>query len=198
MNQKEKARDPNRGFKLDATGKLVIEEPKRGGKQDDSDSDDDIDIDDDNATKEQNNESDDDDEATENAKMKARKRKANSAMSQASGKTAGTQSRYVAGGKGIHRPLNGSSAESTRTGYSGKTGASGKTTASTSYGSEYKSKKARGDVKKKDTTYDPYAYIPLSRNSLNKRKRAKSAGQFKSVVAGARKGAAAGSKRRKL
>lgn len=201
---KEKARDPNRGFKLDVTGKLIIDEPKRGkSNQDDSDSDDDMDSANGDDAKKPNDDDDDDDEdeATENAKMKARKRKASSAMSQASGKT-GTESRYVSGGKGIHRNLNGaSSAASTRTGYSfasGKTGASAKTTKSTAYGSEYKSNKSKGDIKKKGTALDPYAYIPLSRNSLNKRKRAKSAGQFKSIVNGARKGAAAGSKRRKV
>lgn len=35
-------------------------------------------------------------------------------------------------------------------------------------GAEYKAKKAGGDVKKKGKP-DPYAYIPLSRASLNKR-----------------------------
>lgn len=205
VGQKDKARDPNRGFKTDITGKLIIEEPKRGkAGHDDSDSDDDMDSGDGEAPKEPNEGSDDDDsvdEATENAKMKARKRKASTAISQASGKT-GTESRYVSGGKGIHRSLNGtSSAASTRTGHSmasGRTAATAKTAGSTAYGTDYKSKKATGDIKKKGSAYDPYAYIPLSRNSLNKRKRAKSAGQFKSIVSGARKGAAAGSKRRKV
>lgn len=35
-------------------------------------------------------------------------------------------------------------------------------------GSEFKSKKAKGDVKKKGK-HDPFAYLPLSRNNLNKR-----------------------------
>lgn len=35
-------------------------------------------------------------------------------------------------------------------------------------GSEYKSKKARGDIKKQGK-HDPYAYLPLSRKNLNKR-----------------------------
>lgn len=190
-------RDPNRGFKVDISGKLIIEEPKRGkSNQDDSDSDDDDENENANGNnKDHVDDSDDDDEAAENAKLKARKRKASSAVSQASGKT-GTESRYVSGGKGIHRPLNGTSAASMRSGHSfasGKSGATAKTN-----GTEYTSKKAKGDIKKKGTALDPYAYIPLSRNSLNKRKRAKNAGQFKSVVAGARKGAAAGAKRRKV
>lgn len=35
-------------------------------------------------------------------------------------------------------------------------------------GSEYKSKKAKGDIKKKGKL-DPYAYLPLRRSNLNKR-----------------------------
>lgn len=125
--------------------------------------------------------------------MKSRKRKASSSLSQASGKT-GTSSKYVAGGKGIHRPLNG--ATSVRSGYTNMTGKSTKSTKSTAYGSEYRAKKSTGDMKKKGAL-DPYAYIPLSRNTLNKRKRAKNSGQFKSIVQAARKGAAAGAKRRR-
>lgn len=190
----KKTKDPNRGFKTDISGKLVIEEPKRGGpKSGDSDSEDEIEDDDENDKEMPADDSDSEDEATENARAKHRKRKANSALSQASGKT-GASSKYVAGGKGIHRPLSG--AASTRSGY---TNASGKTAGSkaTAQGSEYRAKKAKGDMKKKGAV-DPYAYIPLSRNSLNKRKRAKNSGQFKSIVQGARKGAAAGAKRRRV
>lgn len=177
---------------MDISGKLIIEEPKRGGNKDDSDSDDD----DENEEQKKStvNDSDDDDEedeTAENNKAKHRKRKATSSLSQVSG-SIGTGSRYVAGGKGIHRPLNG--AASVRSNVTGRTAASNKSTA---YGSEYRAKKSKGDQKKKDAL-DPYAYIPFSRNSLNKRKRAKNSGQFKSIVQAARKGAAAGSKRRKL
>lgn len=35
-------------------------------------------------------------------------------------------------------------------------------------GSEYKMKKAKGDMKKKGKP-DPYAYVPLARSTLNKR-----------------------------
>lgn len=35
-------------------------------------------------------------------------------------------------------------------------------------GSEYRSKKAKGDIKKKNKL-DPYAYLPLKRTALNKR-----------------------------
>lgn len=186
----KKTKDENRGFKTDISGKLIIEEPKRAKKNDDSDSDDDDDGDDAgmDQKKPELDASDSDDELMENAKMKSRKRKASGALSQVSGKTGGS-SKYVAGGKGIHRPIAG--AASVRSGYTNGT------RKSTEFGSEYRSKKSTGDMKKKGGL-DPYAYIPLSRNTLNKRKRAKNSGQFKSIVQAARKGAAAGSKRRRV
>ncbi|XP_036346487.1 RRP12-like protein [Rhagoletis pomonella] len=49
---------------------------------------------------------------------------------------------------------------------------------------------------KKKGKLDPFAYIPLSRNTLNKRKRAKHADAFKNIVNGARKGALRGVKQR--
>lgn len=170
---------------------MIIEQPKRrSNRNDDSDSDDDSDADGEKNTKRPDTDelSDSDDELTENAKAKSRKRKASSAQSQVSGKTGGS-SKYVAGGKGIHRAISG--AASVRSGYTNGT------RKSTEFGSEYRSKKSTGDMKKKGGL-DPYAYIPLSRNTLNKRKRAKNSGQFKSIVQAARKGAAAGSKRRRL
>lgn len=197
FESKKKPKDVNRGFKLADDGRLIIEEPKRvygNGAQSDSDDDDD---DDDDAlpgesAKRTIADSDSDDEETENANAQKRKRKASSGLSMASGQT-GKSSKYVAGGKGIHRPLG---AASVRSGFSQVSKATTRAP-STAYGSEYRSKKARGDIKKKDTV-DPYAYIPLSRTTLNKRKAAKSSGQFKSIVTGARKGAAAGSKRKKM
>ena len=62
-----------------------------------------------------------------------------------------------------------------------------------SLGSEYRSKKARGDVKRKGMP-DPYAYVPLQRSSLNRRKRAKFEGTFKNVVKAAKEGAERGGK----
>ncbi|XP_068597259.1 RRP12-like protein [Brachionichthys hirsutus] len=84
------------------------------------------------------------------------------------------QLKYKAGGSGIHRPLAGK----------GESGA------------EYKSKKGKGDVKKKGRV-DPYAYIPLRKAQLNRRKRAKLQGQFKGMVRGAQKGALSGRKMQK-
>ncbi|XP_056147763.1 RRP12-like protein [Lampris incognitus] len=81
------------------------------------------------------------------------------------------QLKYRAGGSGIHRPLGGSRDS----------------------GTDYKSKKGKGDVKKKGKL-DPYAYIPLRKAQLNHRKRAKLQGQFKGMVRGAQKGALSGRK----
>ena len=84
------------------------------------------------------------------------------------------------------------------------------------YGAEYKAKvlaahlslvtkmlcfffllqKAKGDVKKKGRP-DPYAYIPLNRQKLNRRKRAKMTGEFSGIMKKAIKGSAAGAKHRR-
>jgi len=41
---------------------------------------------------------------------------------------------------------------------------------------------------------DPFAYIPLVRQKLNRRKRAKLSGQFKGLMGKAKKGSALGTK----
>ncbi|XP_012622983.1 RRP12-like protein isoform X2 [Microcebus murinus] len=81
---------------------------------------------------------------------------------------------YQAGGTGIHRPV----------------------TKKATPGAEYKSKKAKGDVKKKGRL-DPYAYIPLTRTKLNRRKKVKLQGQFKGLVKAARRGSQVGHKLRR-
>ncbi|XP_054159649.1 RRP12-like protein [Oppia nitens] len=81
------------------------------------------------------------------------------------------KSEYTAGGKGIHRPI------------------------ARQLGEEYKSNKAKGDMKRKGKP-DPFAYIPLDRQVLNKRKTAKMSGHFKNLVNAARKGAKIGSNKR--
>ncbi|NXL41160.1 RRP12 protein, partial [Podilymbus podiceps] len=86
---------------------------------------------------------------------------------------AGTYPQYRAGGSGIHRQLDKEPA----------------------FGAEYRSKKGKGDVKKKGQL-DPYAYIPLNRARLNRRKRAKMQGQFKGLMKGAQRGAKAGRRNR--
>uniref|UniRef100_A0A8C8R7I7 Ribosomal RNA processing 12 homolog n=1 Tax=Pelusios castaneus TaxID=367368 RepID=A0A8C8R7I7_9SAUR len=84
-----------------------------------------------------------------------------------------TQAQYKAGGSGIHRRLD----------------------AGTALGADYKAKKGRGDVKKKGRL-DPYAYIPLNRAKLNRRKKAKMQGQFQGLMKGAQRGAQTGRKHR--
>ncbi|NXT49432.1 RRP12 protein, partial [Pluvianellus socialis] len=84
-----------------------------------------------------------------------------------------TYSQYRPGGSGIHRQLDKEPA----------------------FGAEYRSKKGKGDVKKKGQL-DPYAYIPLNRAKLNRRKRAKMQGQFKGLMKGAQRGAKAGRRNR--
>uniref|UniRef100_A0A6J0V438 RRP12-like protein n=1 Tax=Pogona vitticeps TaxID=103695 RepID=A0A6J0V438_9SAUR len=86
----------------------------------------------------------------------------------------GTQPQYKAGGTGIHRPV-------------GKNAVPGL---------EYKGKKGKGDIKKKGRL-DPYAYIPLNRAKLNRRKKAKLQGQYKGLMKGAQRGAQAGRRHRK-
>ncbi|XP_069877429.1 RRP12-like protein [Dipodomys merriami] len=81
---------------------------------------------------------------------------------------------YQAGGTGIHRPM----------------------AKKTTPGAEYKAKKAKGDVKKKGRL-DPYAYIPLNRTKLNRRKKVKLQGQFKGLVKAAQRGSQVGHKLRK-
>uniref|UniRef100_A0A8C0HFP9 Ribosomal RNA processing 12 homolog n=1 Tax=Chelonoidis abingdonii TaxID=106734 RepID=A0A8C0HFP9_CHEAB len=57
------------------------------------------------------------------------------------------------------------------------------------------SKRGRGDMKKKGQL-DPYAYIPLNRAKLNRRKKVKMQGQFKGLMKGAQRGAQTGRKHR--
>ncbi|KAL6487209.1 hypothetical protein MHYP_G00038350 [Metynnis hypsauchen] len=79
--------------------------------------------------------------------------------------------KYKAGGIGIHRPLGGREES----------------------GVDFKAKKGKGDMKKKGKC-DPYAYIPLKKSQLNRRKKAKLQGQFKGMVRGVKKGAQLGKK----
>uniref|UniRef100_A0A0K8U887 RRP12-like protein n=2 Tax=Bactrocera latifrons TaxID=174628 RepID=A0A0K8U887_BACLA len=198
---KTKNKDPNRGFKTAEDGRLIISDKALRGVGSDESSSDSSDADEDDEDEgvevkkapKRGMEVDSSDE--EEMPATSRKRKATDATSMRSGKT--SASKYVAGGKGIHRPLGAASdAISMKSGYSAKTAKSGKSAAASAYaGSDYTTKKAKGDMKKKGKL-DPFAYIPLTRNTLNKRKRAKHAGTFKNIVNGARKGALKGVKQR--
>ncbi|RWS27747.1 RRP12-like protein [Leptotrombidium deliense] len=86
---------------------------------------------------------------------------------------------YRPGGKGIHRDVNSLK--------------KGEKSVSHNLGEEYRSKKAKGDMKRKGRP-DPYAYVPLNPQALNKRKAAKFRGQFKNIVRAAKSGAQKGSK----
>lgn len=160
--KKKKEKDINRGFKTAVDGRLIIAAPKRGAEMSDSDDDDEPkqseskkrSLDDDS------NSSDDEDNDTT---APSRKRKASDLRSV----TSAASSRYVAGGKGIHRSMGAASVKSGASGVSRMSMATTKS-ASTVFGGEFKAKKAKGDMKKKGKM-DPYAYIPLTRNVLNKR-----------------------------
>ncbi|XP_018428299.1 PREDICTED: RRP12-like protein isoform X1 [Nanorana parkeri] len=82
-------------------------------------------------------------------------------------------SQYKAGGSGIHRPIQ----------------------KKPDFGGNYKSKKGKGDITQKGK-HDPYAYIPLNKAKLNRRKKAKMQGQFKGLVKAAQRGAQSGRKKR--
>nr|CAG4643695.1 EOG090X00E0 [Lepidurus arcticus] len=105
----------------------------------------------------------------------ARKRKMTSAVSETD---ENPPMKYQSGGSGIHRPVAASAKQERVT---------------ADYGVEYRSSKAKGDVKRKGKP-DPFAYVPLQRQSMNKRKKAKFAGQFKGLVKAAKKGATTGKK----
>ena len=92
---------------------------------------------------------------------------------------------YKAGGRGIHRPLD-ENANENEGGKKKKMSSQGG-----GFGAEYRSKKAKGDMKRKGKP-DPYAYIPLDANMLNKRKVKKMQGKFRNVVGAAKKGASKG------
>ncbi|KAM3912961.1 RRP12-like protein isoform 2-T2 [Leptodactylus fuscus] len=84
-------------------------------------------------------------------------------------------SKYKAGGTGIHRPVS----------------------KDPEFGKAYKSKKGKGDTKQKGK-HDPYAYIPLNKSKLNRRKKAKMQGQFKGLVKAAQRGALSGKKKKNV
>lgn len=109
--------------------------------------------------------------------LKAGKRKMLEDMPETEGKSG-----YQPGGRGIHRDreLDDDDQPATKK----------------RLGDEYKAKKAGGDMKLKGKP-DPYAYIPLDRQKLNKRKRAKLTGQFNSMVKATKRGAAKSKQQKK-
>ncbi|XP_029179046.1 RRP12-like protein [Nylanderia fulva] len=119
----------------------------------------------------------DEDDVSMTTKNVDKKRKYSESMSDVMSLKSQSTSRYQAGGSGIHRPLKTRKVEREA-------------------GSEYRAVKGRGDIKKKGKP-DPYAYLPLTRSALNKRKKKKNAGKFQSIVSGAKKGARKGMKNKR-
>ncbi|GFR68565.1 ribosomal RNA processing 12 homolog [Elysia marginata] len=175
-----RAGEKDRGFKMAADGRLIItqdveEEEKKNRKSS-------------GKAAESGDEEDDLEDlfaALEGvgAKKKSKKRKRDESApgddDYNEEETGASASKYKAGGSGIHRPI----AQAKRSGPKSES----------DFGQEYRSKKAPGDVKKKDKP-DPFAYVPLNFNALNKRKQMKNRGSFKNLVKGAQKGAAKGLK----
>lgn len=147
--QSKKPKDLNRGFKTNDDGRLIIDfdASDSSGGEDEGEAE---------MQEDKKRKMDDSSSEDEDGPQK-RKRKATDNQSMRSGRS-GQSSKYQAGGRGIHR--NTSSAASVRSSASAKSSAA-------NFGGEFKSKKARGDVKR--GKLDPYAYIPLNKSSLNKR-----------------------------
>lgn len=165
FERKTKEKEPNRGFKTAIDGRLIIAEPKRGGEESSDSEDDEVAGIGGGAQKRAHSDSsDDDNEDAAATEAVSRKRKAIDSQSMASGRSS---SKYQTGGKGIHRQTG---ASSVRSGASRMSMATTKS-ASTAFGGggeAFRGKKGKGDIKKKGKL-DPYAYIPLSRTSMNKR-----------------------------
>ncbi|ALC49496.1 CG2691 [Drosophila busckii] len=176
---KSKPQLPNGGFKTADDGRLIISDKALRGQGNDEDDDDSSsedssadsghEADGGKAKRGMEDDSSDEEELQQASNLK-RKRKATDALSMRSGKS-GTSTR-----KGIHRSLPAGASDAMSVKSSGGV--------SRVAGSEYSTKKAKGDMKQRGKL-DPYAYIPLTRNTLNKRKRAMNSRKFKSVVRGA-------------
>ncbi|KAI5692244.1 hypothetical protein M8J76_011259 [Diaphorina citri] len=163
-NQKTKKKEE---FKMSEDGRLIITE---------SDSDGEVGTDKLGKMKIKDDD-EEDEEDQENAKTiltESRKRKRGT--SDKGSVRSEPANKYQAGGSGIHRPIKTTSSKPSK---------------SQDPGCVYKSKKSQGDMKRKGMP-DPYAYVPLTRKLLNKRKRNKSTGQFKNIIKGAKKGAKIG------
>ncbi|CAL1537608.1 unnamed protein product [Lymnaea stagnalis] len=168
--EEKKTVDKDRGFKMSSDGKLIItqEDEEKGpkGKKSAAEKDEDDDLEDLVSA------------VAEEFKKKSRKRKLDSAIGGDDGENEPPASKYQAGGSGIHRQV----AQAKRS-----------IKEKTEIGQEYKAKKASGDIKKKGRP-DPYAYVPLNFNALNKRKQMKIKGSFNNLVKGAKRGAVKGVK----
>lgn len=174
----EKKKKKESIFKTAPDGRMIIDD---GGDSSDSSQESDIDL----------------SKALDNMEVDGRKRKKDDRESIVEDEDE-PSFKYKAGGSGIHRPVAVAvkpSSKRTVNKLTTKQRAqqSKEKVKPIDYGVEFRSEKARGDVKRKGQP-DPFAYVPLSRNALNKRKKAKMSGQFKGLVKAARKGASVGTK----
>jgi len=175
--QKKRKVAKKNDFKITPDGKIVVDNKilKDDGRSEDED-DDEMDaqrMDDTDNLKDYTVDEDGETEETFESLVASKKRKISSETGSMKSRMSGASKRssYTTGGSGIHRNLG------------------------SAPGSEYRSKKSRGDLKIKGKP-DPYAYIPMTHKSLNKRKSAglKQKSVFKNVVKGAKRGAAKGAK----
>ncbi|CAF0825129.1 unnamed protein product [Rotaria sp. Silwood1] len=187
MKQAIKAKRRNSHFRTAPDGRLVIdiddEENQQQQKQKQKQFDDDDDNDDDDLNREdlkdlmetlslsqrtknkRKRTFDDDDEDDDDDDYQINDKQSQS-----------VHSKYRTGGGGIHRTLNPSSKQQQRP------------------GDIYKAKRGSGGDRKLANKHDPYAYIKLDFNALNKRKRGKFKGQFEQIVGAAKRGASRGAK----
>jgi ribosomal RNA-processing protein 12 len=184
--QIKRQRDKNGGFEIASDGRLII-------RDSDGEGDDEEDRQQAEMKRRQGHfmEDSDEEESGKNentfrslveSSSSARKRKMGGSVA-SSRRTNEPSVKYQAGGTGIHRPVSGSV----------KSGGGGGGGRNSEFGSDYRSTKAKGDVKRKGKP-DPYAYVPLQKGALNRRKKAKYAGQFENVVKAAQSGADQGAK----
>ncbi|RZC36936.1 RRP12-like protein [Asbolus verrucosus] len=166
----KKGAERDRGFKTATDGRLIIKDESSdsdtGNKKKFSFDSDDSDSDEDHKS------------VAETLVLSDRKRKRSASVKSSASSVSQPLAKYKSGGVGIHRST---SASSVRSGTSSVPGF------------EFRSKKAKGDVKRKGKP-DPYAYVPLRRSAINKRKKSKAAGQFKNIIRGAKSGALKGAK----
>ncbi|CAH1156050.1 unnamed protein product [Phaedon cochleariae] len=181
----KKKPEKDRGFKTSSDGRLIIKDLQSSDSETDT-----------KKKKKKNklsfnsDDSDTEDDTQSTAETllltdRKRKRDTSSVKSGFSAASSQPPMKYKTGGVGIHRPTGAASTSSVHSGYSGNPG------------SEFRSKKATGDVKKKGKM-DPYAYMPLQRSTLNKRKKHKIAGQYKNIVKAAKLGAVKGAKAKRM
>ncbi|XP_060526984.1 RRP12-like protein [Cylas formicarius] len=164
-----KKKDASKAFKTSSDGRLIIKDDSSDDERDGKKS---------NVEVMDTSQSEDEASIAETLPLSDRKRKRSGSVKSGLSAASHPPMKYKPGGGGIHRPT-------------------GSQASAKSVGSEYRSRKGHGDVKRKGKKLDPYAYLPLKRTALNKRKKMKAAGQFKNIVGAAKSGALKGTKAKK-